>query len=122
MTFGAKFELNTVPTMVVQFPPVEFDANTVQPMFMKYETSLEELAKTPAEKEAERKEHLLWSIAENRMLSESARVQALRLLHEIQLYKNGEAEILLRIQELESRLSSSGKKRLKPPRGIRSIA
>jgi hypothetical protein len=95
-----------------------FDATLYEPANEEYLEALEESAqnqKTQAEVEAEKKEALLWSIAENRLLSETARVSALRLLHEIQLWKTGESELWARIQELEAKLTKTNQ--LRPARG-----
>jgi|SRR5579859_2981071 len=95
-----------------------FDATLYEPANEEYLEALEESAqnqKTRAEIEAEKKEALLWSIAENKLLSETARVSALRLLHEIQLWKTGESELWVRIQELEAKLTKTNQ--LKPARG-----
>jgi hypothetical protein len=91
-----------------------FDATTVTPMIR--EDVLAGLAieaeKTQQQLEEEKKERLLWGIAENKLLNESSRVQALRLLHEIQMTKNGMAGLLARIAELEAKLSrKKGNKR-----------
>jgi len=67
-------------------PTFSFDATKYTPAVnTDYLQQLEESAvnqKTQDELEAERKEKLLWSIAENRLLNESSRVQALRLLQQ----------------------------------------
>lgn len=99
-----------VPTI---FP---FDATQYAPAAnTEYFEALEQSAvnhKTKDEIEAERKEALLWDIASNRLVSETARVSALRLLHEIQLFKSGTAELMARIADLESKLL---KKRSRKP-------
>jgi hypothetical protein len=100
--------VEVVPTV----KPLFFDATLYEPASKEeYLQELEQSAtvqKTQDEIEAERKEKLLWSIAESRFASESARVQALRLLHEIQLFKTGVSEIIERIAQLEAQLHKSG--------------
>ena len=99
-------EANHAPVPTIS--PFPFDATKHIPAVNdSYLEALEESAlnqKTQEQLEQEKKERLLWSIAENRLLSETARVSALRLLHEIQLFKSGTAELMTRIADLESKL------------------
>lgn len=103
-------EANHAPVPTIS--PFPFDARmhipAVKDIPVVDEVRLAELAqnaeKTTEQLEQEKKEKLLWSIAENRLLSETARVSALRLLHEIQVFRSGTAELLDRIQQLEAKL------------------
>jgi hypothetical protein len=80
-----------------------FDATKHQPMVRPDILPL--LVKAAEETEWEKKKRFAWSIVENRLLNESARVQALKLIHQIQVDEEIRESLEVKVRELEAKLA-----------------
>jgi hypothetical protein len=98
-TTSEELTMPAIPT--IRFQP--FDATKHEPMVRPDILPL--LVKAAEETEWEKKKRVAWTIADNRLLNESARVQALKLIHQIQVDEDIRETLEVKVRELEAKLA-----------------